>query len=150
VSTRRKSPSAKKTTLVRGPNNRFLCRRCSIEVPIGRRTFCSDDCVHEWKLRTNPSYVRKQLKKRDKGICALCNLDTLALAKRLRALKKIDKLAWKEKLSKLKIPAYRNSYFDADHIVPVIQGGGECGLENYRTLCLWCHKQETAKLRSKL
>jgi 5-methylcytosine-specific restriction endonuclease McrA len=32
------------------------------------------------------------------------------------------------------------SYWDADHIVPVHQGGGECGLDNYRTLCYRCHK----------
>ena len=36
--------------------------------------------------------------------------------------------------------------WEADHIIPVIEGGGECGLENYRTLCLPCHKKETAAL----
>lgn len=38
------------------------------------------------------------------------------------------------------------SLWDADHIVPVIKGGGGCGLENYRTLCQPCHKKETARL----
>ena len=36
--------------------------------------------------------------------------------------------------------------WQADHITPVIEGGGECGIENYRTLCTPCHKKETAEL----
>jgi len=36
--------------------------------------------------------------------------------------------------------------WEADHIVPVVEGGGLCGLENYRTLCLSCHRRETAEL----
>lgn len=41
-------------------------------------------------------------------------------------------------------------YWDADHIKPVVLGGGECGLDNYRTLCIMCHKKVTAKLRKKI
>ena len=40
----------------------------------------------------------------------------------------------------------RSTGWDADHIVPVVEGGGQCGLDNYRTLCHPCHKDETAKL----
>jgi 5-methylcytosine-specific restriction endonuclease McrA len=36
--------------------------------------------------------------------------------------------------------------WEADHIVPVVEGGGQCGLENYRTLCLRCHRKATAEL----
>jgi hypothetical protein len=32
----------------------------------------------------------------------------------------------------------------ADHIIPVYQGGGECRLENMRTLCVACHADVTA------
>lgn len=39
--------------------------------------------------------------------------------------------------------------WDMDHIVPVSEGGGACGLENLRTLCLPCHKQHTAELAAK-
>lgn len=42
--------------------------------------------------------------------------------------------------------AGRSSGWDADHIVPVIEGGGLCGLENYRTLCHPCHKAATKAL----
>jgi 5-methylcytosine-specific restriction endonuclease McrA len=30
-----------------------------------------------------------------------------------------------------------------------VEGGGGCGLENYRTLCRPCHKDETAKLAAR-
>jgi len=42
------------------------------------------------------------------------------------------------------------SLWHADHIKPVVEGGGECGLDNLRTLCLWCHKLETRKLRRRM
>ncbi len=43
--------------------------------------------------------------------------------------------------------AYRpQSGWEADHIVPVCQGGGRLGLSNLRTLCWPCHHQQTAAL----
>jgi len=39
--------------------------------------------------------------------------------------------------------------WQADHIMPVIEGGGECTLDNMRTLCTACHKAETAALVSR-
>mgnify|MGYP002145584259 FL=1 len=44
----------------------------------------------------------------------------------------------------------RMSWWEADHIVPVVEGGGQCGAENYRTLCCRCHGSETAQLRKRL
>ena len=41
-------------------------------------------------------------------------------------------------------------FWQADHVLPVIEGGGSAGLENFRTLCTPCHAQETAKLRIRL
>ena len=46
----------------------------------------------------------------------------------------------------LKIQA-RHALWDADHIRAVVEGGGECGLENMQTLCLWCHRDKTAAMR---
>ena len=43
----------------------------------------------------------------------------------------------------------KRSLWEADHIKPVVEGGGQCGLDNYRTLCLRCHKGATAKLATK-
>jgi hypothetical protein len=45
--------------------------------------------------------------------------------------------------SLLKIQS-RHTFWDADHIRPVAEGGGECGLDNMQTLCLWCHREKTA------
>ena len=36
--------------------------------------------------------------------------------------------------------------WDADHIIPVKEGGGQCGLENIRTLCFVCHKEVTKNM----
>ena len=33
--------------------------------------------------------------------------------------------------------------WQADHITPVAEGGGLCGLDNMRTLCVLCHADAT-------
>jgi hypothetical protein len=42
--------------------------------------------------------------------------------------------------------AIHRTLWEADHIVPVVEGGGACGLENYRTLCRPCHVAVTGQL----
>lgn len=48
----------------------------------------------------------------------------------------------------VKCPHWSSTYhlWEADHIVPVVEGGGGCELDNYRTLCLECHRVETRAL----
>ena len=41
-------------------------------------------------------------------------------------------------------------FWQADHILPVSEGGGECTMENIRTLCTACHQKETTLLRRRL
>ena len=41
-------------------------------------------------------------------------------------------------------------WWEADHITPVVEGGGECGPEGYRTLCVACHRHETSALARRL
>lgn len=41
---------------------------------------------------------------------------------------------------------YGKTLWDADHILPVVEGGGGCGLDNLRTLCVKCHKMVTRDL----
>ncbi|MDE1177999.1 MAG: HNH endonuclease signature motif containing protein [Edaphobacter sp.] len=43
----------------------------------------------------------------------------------------------------------RRTLWEADHIVPVVEGGGECDLENIQTLCLRCHRKATQSLRER-
>lgn len=139
---------ADRSLLPRGPGGRCLCRWCALEVPRGRRTFCSAYCVHEWKLRTQPGYLREQVLLRDRGICAACGIDTLSEQRRLRYARG----SARQKLIEHWRPGRhrRKSLWDADHIIPVAQGGGECDLENLRTLCLLCHRAATAALRARL
>lgn len=40
--------------------------------------------------------------------------------------------------------------WEADHVVPVIEGGGLADESNYRILCVPCHKRETARLRKRM
>lgn len=149
--------------LAKGPNGRNLCRWCQIEVPPRRQTFCSAKCVYEWKLRTNAGFVRMQVHARDKGVCALCGLDTDQLSRFLLSIYLVDPEqahanAWifgfGNAFKNLKFRWNRyprpRSLWQADHILPVVEGGGECGLEGYRTLCLPCHKRVTAQLRDRL
>lgn len=132
-------------SLPKGPNGRNLCRWCSLEVPPGRRrTFCSEFCVNEWRLRSNPGYLREQALARDRGICAMCGLDCAAEWRRLKRLRGPARiLAWTQWGLR---PNQRATLWDADHILPVSQGGGECDLSNIRTLCLLCHRRVTAGL----
>jgi 5-methylcytosine-specific restriction endonuclease McrA len=134
--------------LPKGPEGRSLCRRCSAEVPKGRRSFCSETCVHEWKLRTDPGYLREKVFERDRGVCAKCKLDTDALRKHF--LKLDYKARYKFLLEWNLKDGFRRSLWDADHIIPVAEGGGECDLSNMRTLCLKCHRAVTDLLRARL
>lgn len=133
-----------------GPHGRPLCRWCRMEILAKRRrTFCSDFCVHQWRLRSDPGYLRDQVFARDRGICVLCETDTVAA---YAELKRSRGRAREEALEVwgMKSVTARRSLWDADHIRPVAEGGGECDLDNLRTLCLPCHREVTADLRRRL
>lgn len=139
---------AEPSQIERSAAGRPLCRWCRAEVPKGRRTFCSGACVHEWKLRTDPGYLREQVFARDRGVCAKCGVDTVTLRNDMR---KLDFAARRQFLKKWNLrEKFRKSLWDADHIVPVAEGGGQCDLSNMRTLCLLCHAEATAALRRRM
>lgn len=99
--------------------------------------------MHQWKLRTDPAYLREQVFARDRGVCAACGINTATLRRDKRKLdygaRRIFEREW----------GRRKHLWDADHIVPVCEGGGECDLSNMRTLCLRCHREATAALRKR-
>jgi 5-methylcytosine-specific restriction protein A len=140
--------------LAKGPNGRSLCRWCDLEVPKGRVTFCSAWCVQEWRLRSDPGYVREQVLARDRGVCASCGVDCLLAERQLKRLRGAARLKafldWGLRAGSSLRAGSRKTLWDADHIVPVVEGGGECDLENIRTLCLKCHCAATAELRRRL
>jgi len=141
---------AQAAALARGPNGLALCRWCDLEILARRRrTFCSDYCVDQWRLRTDPGYVRERVFARDRGVCAGCGADTVAIfaaLKRARGKERASGL----RFYGMKTIASRRSLWDADHIVPVAEGGGQCDLDNLRTLCVACHREATAALRARL
>jgi 5-methylcytosine-specific restriction endonuclease McrA len=99
--------------------------------------------VHEWKIRSSPSYVRRQVKKRDKGTCKLCGFNVVKAHREWTRSKppasdRAARKAWRAARPR----------WEADHIVPVADGGGECGLDNYRLLCRSCHVSVTLAWRA--
>jgi 5-methylcytosine-specific restriction endonuclease McrA len=67
-----------------------------------------------------------------------------------RLEKFIAKYPWAISDAVFRYHGWLKNLWDCDHIKPVIEGGGECGLENLRTLCVPCHKQVTRELRARL
>lgn len=72
----------------RGPGGRRICRyvHCHNEVPQGRRRWCSEECVHLYRLQAHWNYARQHLRKREKGICQVCGTDTRKLKSGLMKL----------------------------------------------------------------
>ena len=111
-------------------------------------------------MRAWPAKARKAVEARDKGVCAECGLDTGAISREARRLYRLDFAhggrLWarvSHQIADALRPGFRDllrHLWEADHIVPVAEGGGGCGLENLRTLCLACHKEATAALRRRL
>lgn len=102
---------------------------------------------------------------RDKGVCSLCGVDTKAQATELNKEYEITgftglptdsarRRQFLVRLRALHIPLSRwnmqsTGCWDMDHTTPVIEGGGSCGLDNLRTLCLRCHWQQTRRLKQR-
>lgn len=86
--------------------------------------------------------------KRDRGICAHCGLNAIREQIRLKRARGDVRAALLQHWG-LNARA-RRSLWDADHILPVAEGGGECDLDNIRTLCLRCHRVVTAQLRERI
>ncbi|XVF50048.1 hypothetical protein PTKIN_Ptkin04bG0063400 [Pterospermum kingtungense] len=117
--------------------------------------FCNLGCYEEYRLRTSNRFIRQELFQIEHGVCTNCQLDCHQLVKHLKPLssdkrreyiarvapKIADRKSLVDKL--VSVPSEGNAWH-ADHIVPVYRGGGECRLENMRTLCVACHADVTA------
>jgi 5-methylcytosine-specific restriction protein A len=153
---------------------RRLCSWC--RTPLDRRTigWCSDECAEEFWVRLSRSHVIELVQRRDQGVCAMCGLDgeqVRRIVDRLRERSErrrlrsgedrepsdLDAARWQRVREELAGRGYgvvdrwhTPRLWEADHVVPVIEGGGCCGLENYRTLCIPCHRAETRRLRGRM
>lgn len=143
------------------------CRWCGGPVPARRRRWCGQACVDQYLIRASAAHVRQKVHARDRGVCAKCGLDTDEL-RRLARLAARKLARWRRRHRApgngswigsvpLNTPQHGRvtvwldrTLWEADHIVPVAEGGGACGLDNYRTLCIWCHPRETGQLRRRL
>lgn len=152
----------------------LFCSWCGTSpLPSRRRTWCSDECVQAFLVRSDMSTVRRRLEERDNGVCCVCGLDCEAKFRHYSgALRDFfnqhKQYNYPEKGQRFQLPrdtpewtrfkqewgvwhtTYPNTFWEADHIVPVAEGGGICSLENYRTLCVQCHRRETAELARRL
>lgn len=136
-----------------------LCAVCGKAVASKRAKYCGAECRDHAYITTSPGWARGSVYKRDKGVCSQCGFDS-AKFKRilLRARRwwyKLTGQTWAMYLycagwnprEQLGLP--RTHLWEMDHIQPVCEGGGLCGLDNLRTLCVPCHKKETAAMRKK-
>lgn len=91
----------------------------------------------------------------ERGICSNCQLDCHKLVLHLKPLtienrekyieREAPQLAKNKKLmDKLVREPTEGNAWHADHKVAVYLGGGECKVENMRTLCVVCHAEVTA------
>jgi 5-methylcytosine-specific restriction protein A len=129
--------------------------------------WCSRACFEDVALRCGLIKPNALVYQRDHGVCAMCGADAGAATRALERIRQVDRWDFRltyaenhERTSAARSAAFlildawgvseeTRSLWDADHIVPVIEGGGGCGLSNYRTLCVSCHRGETAQLASR-
>lgn len=125
-------------------------------------TYCSQKCAEEGRLRhCGSSGIRTAMFALDGGKCALCGFDGHSLYEQISALQPAERLnkllsvGWKlprssKAMENLLQNPKEGDFWEVDHIRAVAEGGGGCGLDNLRTLCVPCHARETEKLRARL
>ena len=147
----------------------YLCRLCKQACPEHEKFWCSAECLNKYLAMSNGNYVRAALLERDRGVCSLCGVDGERMNRALALLK--DDLLHPLLMSihplivaTLRSEGWRNvrakgkgmypdaiefsSCWEADHIQSVSEGGGQCEIDNYRTLCYVCHKTVSAQQAS--
>ncbi|ERM99888.1 DNA annealing helicase and endonuclease ZRANB3 isoform X1 [Amborella trichopoda] len=143
-----------------------LCKLCqklctghlSKEPEFFEDLFCNLCCYEEYRIRTSQQALREALFQIEQGVCTNCKLDCHKLVKCIKPLSVNTRRDYVQKaapnvakhkslLDKLIHEPVEGNAWHADHIVPVYKGGGECTLENMRTLCVACHSEVTAAQR---
>lgn len=127
------------------------CTWCGKQIGSKARRWCSETCRTEGYVRNGMWHYK--VKHRDKGVCAICGFDSLAAQSRVKRIMQVAKrnrrhftFSRLRKFSRRTRIYSNNQPYEIDHIVPVCEGGGCCGLDNLRTLCFVCHSRVTAEL----
>jgi len=115
------------------------CRICDDPIPRGSRAYCSDRCATEGRVRRSPEFAADLFRFKFGTRCASCGADEGLWRKAWEAAS--------EALREVGIVYLLSAFptFQLDHIRPVADGGGSCGLENYRLLCRPCHAGVTRR-----
>ena len=99
--------------------------------------------------------------KRDRGICVGCRVDCVGLAREVMKLYRASgELAAQKRLveggqraTDLRFKGRKKDrlrpLWQADHTVPVVEGGGGAPVSSLRTLCLECHRKVTRTLMAR-
>lgn len=135
-----------------------ICCWCGTAVKAPRRSWCSQACVDEWRVRGDWNYIRAQIIQRDK-VCRWCGgcrmrksydvtgdrggaYSTWAVRKHRESGQQPDwPIEW--------IPPYTaisRGGWEVDHIVAVEDGGTD-DPANLRLMCSPCHRDRTALQR---
>jgi len=101
-----------------------------------RRRRWHPQCVGAYNA-TDPRELRRRVRRRDRGRCAVCRLDTDELKRRMKGRRMWSKLCEKGFVR-------RRSLWELDHIVPLIDSGSH-DLSNLQTLCVPCHRKKTVR-----
>lgn len=170
VATTKRHMTIQDVPFERAADGRSCCRWCKKPIDGAKsRRWCSKACVDEYLVRSSASVARSRVFKRDGGVCAKCGLNTGRITRILAVLaKRVKAFNWEpchwvnRELHKARLERAREMaarlyrwreglhMWEADHIVPVAEGGGSSGLDNLRTLCRKCHGQESGALRKRL
>ncbi|XP_057517108.1 uncharacterized protein LOC130798224 [Amaranthus tricolor] len=121
--------------------------------------FCSIPCYEVYRSRTSGRFLRQELFQVERGICTNCQLDCHKLVQDMKPLTTEDREKYiqreapqltkhKKLLENLVRDPSDGNAWHADHKIAVYLGGGECTLENMRTLCVACHADVTAAQRT--
>ncbi len=158
---------------------RGTCTWCGAAVGKGRRSWCSQRCVDEFRSHCDPQYVLARINRWANGgcksawrvlRCESCGLDVNARACAARWMQKRvvglrphrrSRVGRRKKILRDRMASilYRARWdrrllpldqWELDHVTPVCEGGGLCGPEGLRVLCVPCHRKATAALRKRL
>ena len=110
----------------------LLCRWCRGPVE-GRGVYCSQECRDSFLIRHSPEYAGQRYRALIGHRCVGCGADEQGCFARY---KQAAVLLSETPAEALLLPF---ELWQMDHIRPVADGGGECGLENFRLLCPLCH-----------
>lgn len=119
--------------------------------------FCSGECRHAFFLQRSGGAIRRSVAGVDKGVCSNCHVDCETLCAAVAAAAgRPDRVAAIRRLhpQMLQFPSLcerviaspvSGNFWHADHVVPVVCGGGQATLANLQTLCVVCHALKTTE-----